>query len=69
MAFTDTKTFLSEWFERLAKSGWSGSLFLDTLADDVVRTAIGSSPVSGTYPGKQEYTDKVYKPLDEHLAT
>jgi len=52
MAYTDTKTFFSEWFERLAKSGWSGSLFLDTLADDVVRTAIGSSPVSGTYPGK-----------------
>jgi uncharacterized protein len=69
MVASDAKTFLEGCFDRLEKTGWDGSIFLEALADDLRWIATGSSPVSGTYHGKQEYVDKVYKPLDERLAT
>jgi hypothetical protein len=69
MATSDAKTFLKGWFDRLEKTGRDGSIFLEALADDLTWAATGSSPVSGTYHGKQEYVDKVYKPLDERLAS
>ena len=69
MATSDAKTFLKGWFDRLEKTGWDGPTFLEALADDLSWTATGSSPVSGTYHGKQEYVDEVYEPLDERLAS
>lgn len=66
---TDAKTFLGKWFYRLAESGWDGEVFLDALADDLVWEVTGTSPISGIYRSKQEYTEKVYKPLDERLAS
>ena len=69
MTVSDAKQFLSEWFDRLEETGWDGSIFLDALADDLTWTATGSSPVSGTYHGKEEYAEKVYRPLDERLAS
>jgi uncharacterized protein len=60
--------FLSDWFQRLSGGDWSAEIFLGALADDVVWTATGSSPISGTFHGLREYAEKVYRPLDEHLA-
>ncbi|MET3860823.1 ketosteroid isomerase-like protein [Dietzia sp. 2505] len=60
--------FLADWFDRLSASGFDGSVFLDALADDLVWTATGQSPVSGTFHGRQQYIDNVWTPLDQHLA-
>lgn len=66
---TDTRAFLSTWFDRLAESGWTADVFLAALSPDIVWTATGSSPISGTYRGLAEYTDGVYRPLDERLES
>ena len=62
-----TRRFLTEWFDRLEATGFDGGVFLDALADDLVWTATGTSPVSGTFRGKQSYVDNVWRPLDDHL--
>jgi ketosteroid isomerase-like protein len=41
---------------------------LDSLADDVQWTIIGSTALSGTSRGKQEVIDKLLKPLRARLA-
>ena len=41
---------------------------LDSLADDVEWTIIGSTALSGTSRGKQEVIDKLLKPLRARLA-
>ena len=41
---------------------------LDSLADDVEWTIIGSTALSGTSHGKQEVIDKLLKPLRARLA-
>jgi len=66
---TDTGTYLRTWFEELAASGWTTEVFLSALSDDIVWTATGTSPVSGTYHGLAEYTEGVYRPLDERLES
>jgi len=43
-------------------------LLLDSLADDVEWTIIGSTALSGTSRGKQEVIDKLLKPLRARLA-
>jgi uncharacterized protein len=65
---TTTRTFLTDWFDRLAATGFDASVFLDALADDLVWTATGESPVSGTFHGKQAYADGIWRRLDERLA-
>ena len=65
----DCATFLRDLFRRLAERGWTGGIFLDALADDLTWTVTGTSPVSGTYRGKDEYVAKVFRPLDERLET
>jgi ketosteroid isomerase-like protein len=37
--------------------------FFSSLADEVVWTAIGSTPISGVSHGKKEYLEKTYLPL------
>jgi uncharacterized protein len=69
ITMTDTGAFLRSWFEQLAESGWTTEVFLSALSDDIVWTATGSSPVSGTYHGLAAYTAGVYRPLDEHLES
>ena len=64
-----TRRFLTEWFARLEATGFDGGVFLDALSDDLVWTATGHSPVSGTFRGKQSYIDNVWRPLDDHLST
>ncbi len=65
----DTGRFLHDWFRRLAESGWTADVFLAHLSEDIVWTATGSSPVSGTFRGLQAYTDGVYRKLDERLVS
>jgi uncharacterized protein len=62
-----TRRFLIGWFARLDAIGFDGGVFLDALADDLVWTATGTSPVSGTFRGKQSYIDNVWRPLDDRL--
>lgn len=64
-----TNEFFSDWFTRLEESGWTAGVFLDALADDLVWTATGTSPVSGVYHGKSAYIAGVYQALDERLDT
>ncbi len=66
---TETGAFLHGWFDRLAESGWTAEVFLAALSDDLVWTATGSSPISGTYRGLQAYTDGIYRRLDERLES
>ena len=63
-----TRRFLTDWFARLEASRFDGGVFLGALAEDLVWTATGSSPVSGTFRGKQSYIDHVWRPLDDHLT-
>lgn len=54
-----------------AFDGWrngQGSVF-DLLADDVVWTVAGDSPVSGTYRTKQAFLDEAVAPITARLAT
>jgi ketosteroid isomerase-like protein len=64
-----TKDFLKDWFDRLAATGFDGAVFLDAFSDNLVWTATGHSPVSGTFRSKADYIEKVYRPLDDHLET
>ena len=43
-------------------------LLLDSMADDIQWTIIGSTALSGTSHGKQEVIDKLLKPLRARLA-
>jgi len=61
-------TFLRRWFARLAETGWTAEIFLGALAEDVVWTATGTSPIAGTYRGRDAYIDGIYRRLDERLA-
>jgi ketosteroid isomerase-like protein len=65
----DTGRFLHDWFRRLAENGWTSGVFLAHLSEDIVWTATGSSPVSGTFRGLQAYTVGVFRKLDERLAS
>ncbi len=55
-------------FSSVSRSGF-GQEFLDRLADDLVFTVTGSSPLAGRYPGKAEYRERVLARLHDRLAT
>jgi ketosteroid isomerase-like protein len=61
------RAVLSRWFDRLTESGFDSRTFADGLADDIIWTATGHSPISGTYRGKADYLQNVYRPLDQRL--
>jgi len=42
--------------------------FFDVVADDVTWTVIGSTPISGTFQGKQAFFDGAVLPLHDALA-
>jgi ketosteroid isomerase-like protein len=46
----ETRAFLEDLFDRLAREGWTSGLFLDSLADDMVWTVTGTSPILGDVP-------------------
>jgi len=45
-----------------------GSRFLDSMADDICWTIIGSTAWSGTYRGKEEVQSKLLRPLVAQFA-
>ena len=57
----DAKTLVSALFERW-EQGDSGPFFA-ALAEDLIWTARGTTPISGAYHGKANYIEKVYQPL------
>lgn len=63
-----TRTTLENVFSSISESGL-GEAFQDTLADDLVFTVTGTSPLSGTYTSKSEYLKNVLEPLHEQLDT
>jgi ketosteroid isomerase-like protein len=54
---SDNTALIQDLFASIAEEGWS-TKFNDALADDLVWVATGSSPVAGTYKGKQLYLEK-----------
>ena len=61
-----TRAFLQALFAQITTTGWSPA-FLDSLSDDVVWTATGSSPLSGRVQGKDQYRDQILLPLFSRL--
>jgi hypothetical protein len=55
------KEFVSQLFHRWEQGDRQS--FFDALAEDVHWTAIGNTPISGTYTSRAEYFEKVYRPL------
>jgi ketosteroid isomerase-like protein len=58
---------IQDLFANITREGWS-TKFNDALADDLVWVATGSSPVAGTYEGKQVYLEKIIKRLGARLG-
>ncbi len=58
-----------DWFERWQQRDGPPEIFLDVLAENLVWTATGNSPISGTYKGRDAYTEGIYRRLDERLES
>ena len=63
---TANKQLLRQVYAEVSKG--NAQPLLDSLADDVQWTIIGSTALSGTSRGKQEVIDKLLKPLRARLA-
>jgi uncharacterized protein len=61
-----TRAFVTDLFDRIAATGGYAPL-LDALAEDLVWTVTGTSPISGVYHGRQGYVAGVFSRLDERL--
>ncbi|WP_432042005.1 nuclear transport factor 2 family protein [Streptomyces cadmiisoli] len=46
----------------------AGGSFYDILSDDAVWTITGTSPIAGTYTGRQQFLDEVIDPLSDRLS-
>jgi len=66
MTAADNKALLERVYAEISKGNIQP--LLDSLADDVRWTIIGSTVLSGTRHGKQEVVDKLLKPLRARLA-
>jgi ketosteroid isomerase-like protein len=65
MSAAENKELIRKMFAELSKG--NGQAFLDTMADNVRFTIIGSTNFSGTFNGKQEFINKVLTPLSSQL--
>ncbi len=65
MSATENKEIIRNMFAELSKG--NGQAFLDKMADNVRFTIIGSTKFSGTFNGKQEFVEKVLRPLSAEL--
>jgi uncharacterized protein len=65
MSAADNKELIRSMFAELSKG--NGQAFLDTVADNVRFTIIGTTKFSGTFNGKQEFVNKVLMPLSSQL--
>jgi ketosteroid isomerase-like protein len=63
-----TRSFIESLFTAVALDNF-GASFAAALSDDLVWTVTGSSPIAGTYDGKQTYIDEVLTPLRDVLVT
>ncbi|EXJ65459.1 hypothetical protein A1O7_01800 [Cladophialophora yegresii CBS 114405] len=67
-ATESTRSFVESLFTAVALDNF-GASFAEALSDDLVWTVTGSSPIAGTYEGKQTYVDGVLTPLRDVLVT
>ena len=65
MGAAENKEIIRNMFAELSKG--NADAFLNTLADDVNFTLIGSTKFSGVFKGKQEFVEKVLAPLGAQL--
>jgi ketosteroid isomerase-like protein len=65
MSATENKEIIRNMFAELSKG--NGQAFLDRMADGVRFTIIGNTRFSGTFNGKQEFIEKVLRPLSAEL--
>jgi ketosteroid isomerase-like protein len=61
MSAGENKELIRNMFAELSKG--NGQAFLDTLADNVRYTIIGTTRFSGTFNGKQEFVNKALMPV------
>jgi ketosteroid isomerase-like protein len=66
MNATANKQLLQDIYAQISKGNLQP--LLDSMADDIQWTIIGSTAVSGTSRGKQEVIDKLLKPVRARLA-
>ncbi len=62
------RQFLTSLFQTIASQGW-GDIFMSALHEDLEFNAMGTSPVSGTYQGKEAYRSQLIKRLDDKLES
>ncbi len=65
MGAAENKEIIRNMFAELSKG--NGEAFMNTMADNVRFTIIGSTKYSGTFNGKQELTSKLLGPLTAQL--
>ena len=65
MSAAENKEIIRNMFAELSKG--NADAFLNTLADDVKFTLIGSTKFSGEFQSKQEFVEKVLAPLGAQL--
>jgi ketosteroid isomerase-like protein len=65
MGAAENKELIRNMFAELSKG--NGQAFLDAMADDLRFTLIGTTKLSGTFNGKQEFVSKVLTPLSAKL--
>ena len=65
MSAAENKELIRNMFADLSKG--NGQAFLDTLADTVRFTTIGTTKFSGTFNGKQEWVNKALMPAVAQL--
>ena len=66
MSAVENKQLLQNIFSELSKG--NGKPFVESLADDICWTIIGSTKWSGTYRGKQAVLNELLKPLFAQFA-
>ena len=64
----ETRTFVTELFDSIERRGKDWRPLLDALADDLVWTVTGSSPVSVIYRSKSDYVTRCFGRIDERLS-
>jgi uncharacterized protein len=65
MGAAENKELVRNMFAELSKG--NSQAFLDTMADNVRFTIIGTTKFSGTFNGKQEFVNRVLMPLGAQL--
>ena len=66
MSAAENKQLMQNIFTEL--SNGNGALFVESLADDICWTIIGSTKFSGTYRGKQAVLNELLRPLFARFA-